>query len=150
MVILSIIFNRCLKTYLAFRQLLLVIKTTPFAAFLTIATRCLAPVGRPFCLQSLKKDAVTILKNYLRELKRRWRCRIVARIKSDYRQTMGDLVHDNFTVGWTNWAHSRKAMTENQSHGSPANVLDLYATVDIPEIETFGGGEFPHSRVSPR
>ena len=83
------------------------------------------------------------LKNHLRELNGEGDSLIVARIKSDYRQTMGDLVHDHFTVGWTNWAHAHQAGTKNQSHGSPANLLDLYATVDIPEIETFGAGEFP-------
>lgn len=83
------------------------------------------------------------LRAHLRELNGDGDSADVARIKCDYRQTMGDLVHDHFTVGWTNWAHSRGAFTKNQSHGSPANLLDLYATVDIPEIETFGAGEFP-------
>ena len=30
----------------------------------------------------------------------------------------------------------------NQAHGSPANLLDLYGTVDIPEIEGFGLSDF--------
>ncbi|PZX18643.1 alpha-L-rhamnosidase-like protein [Breznakibacter xylanolyticus] len=83
------------------------------------------------------------LRLHLRELNGDGDSALMARIKCDYRQTMSDLVHDHFTVGWTQWAHAKGAGTKNQSHGSPANLLDLYATVDVPEIETFGGGEFP-------
>jgi len=66
-----------------------------------------------------------------------------ARVKSDYRETIGDLLRDNFTEQWTAWAHKHSAKTKNQAHGSPANLLDLYATVDIPEMETFGSSDFP-------
>ena len=45
---------------------------------------------------------------------------------------------DNFTRTWTAWAHSHGAITRNQAHGSPANLIDCYAAVDIPEIEGFG------------
>src|SRR5690606_10175561 len=44
---------------------------------------------------------------------------------------------------WTAWAHHRDAITKNQAHGSPGNLIDLYATVDIPEVETFGSSFFP-------
>ncbi len=67
----------------------------------------------------------------------------VARVKADYRETVGDLLRENFTERWTAWAHGRNAKTKNQAHGSPANLLDLYATVDIPEMETFGSSDFP-------
>src|SRR5690606_20522942 len=33
--------------------------------------------------------------------------------------------------------------TKNQAHGSPGNLIDLYAAVDIPEVETFGSSFFP-------
>jgi hypothetical protein len=66
-----------------------------------------------------------------------------ARIKTDYRETMSELLIQNFSTGWTRWANSKGARSRNQSHGSPANLLDVYATVDIPEIETFGGAHFP-------
>ncbi|GAO29460.1 glycosyl hydrolase [Geofilum rubicundum] len=68
---------------------------------------------------------------------------VTARIKSDYRETMSELLIQNFSTGWTQWANSKGAKSRNQSHGSPANLLDVYATVDIPEIETFGGTHFP-------
>ena len=59
-------------------------------------------------------------------------------ILSDYRETLGDLLLENFTEQWTAWAHSHGAITRNQAHGSPANLIDCYAAVDIPEIEGFG------------
>ncbi|MCR4583660.1 MAG: glycosyl hydrolase family 2 [Prevotella sp.] len=63
-------------------------------------------------------------------------------ILSDYRETLGDLLLENFTQQWTAWAHSHGAITRNQAHGSPANLIDCYAAVDIPEIEGFGLSDF--------
>lgn len=57
------------------------------------------------------------------------------RILSDYRETIADLVLNNFTMSWKSWAHAKKALIRNQAHGSPSNILDLYGVVDIPEIE---------------
>lgn len=65
-----------------------------------------------------------------------------AKILSDYRETLGDLVLENFTEQWTAWAHAHGAITRNQAHGSPANLIDCYAAVDIPEIEGFGLSDF--------
>ena len=64
------------------------------------------------------------------------------KIVSDYRETLGDLLLENFTSQWTAWAHSHGAITRNQAHGSPANLIDCYAAVDIPEIEGFGLSDF--------
>lgn len=58
-----------------------------------------------------------------------------ARVLTDYRQTISDLLLDRFTEPWRAWAHGRGAITRNQAHGSPANILDLYAASDIPETE---------------
>lgn len=60
------------------------------------------------------------------------------KVLSDYRETLGDLIFENFTQTWTEWAHSHGAITRNQAHGSPANLIDCYSAVDIPEIEGFG------------
>ncbi len=60
------------------------------------------------------------------------------RIVRDYRQTLARVLRENFTDVWTRWAHSHGAQIRNQSHGSPANIIDLYAIVDIPECESFG------------
>ncbi|HOO57269.1 MAG TPA: glycosyl hydrolase [bacterium] len=67
---------------------------------------------------------------------------IVSRVWCDYRETLSDIILDNFTKPWTDWAHSRGSLTRNQAHGSPANLLDLYAAVDIPETESFGPSGF--------
>ena len=59
-------------------------------------------------------------------------------VVADYRRTLGEMLLSNFTRQWTAWAHSHGAITRNQAHGSPANLLDCYGAVDIPEIEGFG------------
>ena len=63
-------------------------------------------------------------------------------VLSDYRETLSDLLLENFTKQWTAWAHSHQAKVRNQAHGSPANLLDLYAAVDVPETEGFGLTDF--------
>ncbi|QKJ30188.1 glycoside hydrolase family 2 protein [Mucilaginibacter mali] len=57
------------------------------------------------------------------------------RVICDYRETISDLLLDNFTKPWHQWAKSKGAIIRNQSHGSPANILDLYGAIDIPETE---------------
>ena len=65
-----------------------------------------------------------------------------AKVVSDYRETLGDLIFENFTQTWTEWAHNHGVITRNQAHGSPANLIDCYSAVDIPEIEGFGLTDF--------
>lgn len=57
------------------------------------------------------------------------------RVLTDYRETISDLLLDYFTTEWKKWSHDKGALMRNQSHGSPANILDLYAASDIPETE---------------
>ncbi|HLZ85785.1 MAG TPA: glycosyl hydrolase, partial [Puia sp.] len=57
------------------------------------------------------------------------------RVLCDYRETISDLLLEQFTKPWHDWAHERRALIRNQAHGSPANILDLYAASDIPETE---------------
>lgn len=64
------------------------------------------------------------------------------KVLSDYRETLSDLLLENFTQQWTAWAHRHGSKTRNQAHGSPANLIDVYSAVDIPEIEGFGLSEF--------
>lgn len=61
---------------------------------------------------------------------------------SDYRETLGEMLLENFTEQWVDWAHQRGVQIRNQAHGSPANLIDLYAAVDVPEIEGFGLSDF--------
>ncbi len=62
----------------------------------------------------------------------------IARVKSDYRQTIADMLRENFVEQLTRWSHARGAQMREQAHGSPGNLLDLYAAADIPETEIFG------------
>ena len=82
------------------------------------------------------------LRLYIRELSSNTASDTVALVKSDYRETMSDLMREHFAVPLTQWSHSKQALSLNQAHGSPGNLLDLYAAVDIPEAETFGSSHF--------
>ena len=82
------------------------------------------------------------LQDYFPELLADGATDVSVRVICDYRETIGDMLRENFTQAWTTWAHSRNTTTKNQAHGSPANLLDLYAAVDIPECESFGITDF--------
>ena len=82
------------------------------------------------------------LEDYLPALMGQGNPDTVCRVIADYRQTLAELLRKNFTRGWTDWAHRMGSITRNQAHGSPGNLLDLYGTVDIPEIESFGSSHF--------
>ena len=66
----------------------------------------------------------------------------LARIKSDYRNTLAKL-HLDYLRTWVEWSHAHGFIVRNQSHGAPGNLLDLYANADIPETEIFGSTPFP-------
>ena len=57
------------------------------------------------------------------------------RVLADYRETISDLLLATFTTEWSAWAKRHGRQVRNQAHGSPANILDLYAASDIPETE---------------
>jgi hypothetical protein len=77
------------------------------------------------------------LSDYLPELMGRGDHEAIRRVKSDYRETVSDLVLHNFILPLKKWSNDRGWLLRNQSHGSPANLLDLYGAVDIPETEIF-------------
>lgn len=58
-----------------------------------------------------------------------------SRVMADHRETISDLLLEEFTVPWAKWAKTHQAIIRNQAHGSPANIIDLYAASDIPETE---------------
>ncbi|HEY2826282.1 MAG TPA: glycosyl hydrolase, partial [Pirellulales bacterium] len=60
------------------------------------------------------------------------------RLLCDWRETISDLLLDNFTNTWRQWAAAYGKIVRYQAHGSPGNVLDLYAAADIPETEGYG------------
>ncbi len=82
------------------------------------------------------------LRNYLNVFTSKDSTDAVARIKSDYRETISDLMVENFSTVFTNWTNKRNTKSVNQAHGSPGNLLDLYGAFDIPECETFGSSAF--------
>lgn len=75
------------------------------------------------------------LKMYLPQLLKTKHDGTSVRVLFDYRQTIADLLLEKFTVPWHNWAKAKGKIVRNQSHGSPANILDCYGVVDIPETE---------------
>lgn len=97
----------------------------------------------PSFLPEFKRRRGYDLTRFIREFTSSGNSDTIARVKSDYRETMAELLLDNFTKPWTQWAHDYHRITKNQAHGSPGNLIDLYATVDIPECETFGSTYFP-------
>ena len=62
---------------------------------------------------------------------------LASRVKCDYRETVSDMMVENFGSLWTPWAHELGFIVRNEAHGSPGNLLDLYAAADIPETEFF-------------
>ena len=60
-----------------------------------------------------------------------------ARLRCDFRETLSDLMIEETLPQWVRWCHGQGIQTRNQAHGSPGNLLDLYALADIPETEMF-------------
>jgi hypothetical protein len=60
-----------------------------------------------------------------------------ARVKSDYRQTISDIMTLESMPVWVQWAHAHGYQARYQAHGDPGNLLDLYAIADTPETEMF-------------
>lgn len=96
----------------------------------------------PNLLDEFEKLQGYRLEDYFPELLADGATEASVRVISDYREALGEILKQNFTLPWTNWTHHLGAITRNQGHGSPANLLDIYASVDIPECETFGISNF--------
>lgn len=60
-----------------------------------------------------------------------------ARVLTDYRETVSDVMIEDSLPQWVKWSHRRGFLTRNEAHGSPGNLLDLYALADVPETEMF-------------
>ncbi|MEO5980554.1 MAG: glycosyl hydrolase [Chryseolinea sp.] len=93
-------------------------------------------------LSEFKKRRSYDLQSKIHEFKDTTDSEAGARIRMDYHQTLAELLHDNFTTQWTTWARHHSFITRNQAHGSPGNLIDLYALADIPETESFGTSAF--------
>lgn len=64
------------------------------------------------------------------------------RVVADYRETISNLYMHEFVRPWGEWCRSHGVPVRHQAHGAPANLLDVYAAADIPEIEAFGQTPF--------
>ena len=60
-----------------------------------------------------------------------------ARVLCDYRQTVSEIMAGESLPRWVKWSHDHGFITREEAHGSPGNLLDLYAVADIPETEFF-------------
>lgn len=89
----------------------------------------------PLLFDEFKKRRGYDLRNFLPELFTKTPTDKSNRVLCDYRMTIDELILNDFTREWAKWAHTKNKIVRNQSHGSPANTLDLYAAVDIPETE---------------
>ena len=96
----------------------------------------------PAFLEEFQERRGYDLKPYLPLLIERIDSEKATRVRSDYRETISDLLLEEFNRPWTKWAHEHGFKTRLQAHGSPGNLLDLYASADIPECETFGSMPF--------
>lgn len=96
----------------------------------------------PHFLEAFQQKRGYDLLPFLPLLHQKVNSEIANRVRSDYRETLSDLLKEDFDRPWTAWATSKGYVTKLQAHGSPGNLLDLYATADIPECETFGSMPF--------
>lgn len=86
-------------------------------------------------LEQFKRIKGYDLKDHLPALFGKDNADMNSRVIYDYRSVIDELILDNFTKQWKKWGVSKGKLLRNQSHGSPANTLDLYGVVDIPETE---------------
>lgn len=96
----------------------------------------------PDFFEQFEKRRGYVLENYLPMFLSKIRNDSTARITSDYRETLSELLLENFTESWTKWSHQNGSQTRYQAHGSPGNLIDLYAAADVPECEGFGLSDF--------
>jgi alpha-L-rhamnosidase len=75
------------------------------------------------------------LRNHLPALFGEGDSRQQSRVLFDYRSVIDSMILRQFTGTWKQWGDAQGKILRNQSHGSPANTLDLYSVVDIPETE---------------
>ena len=89
----------------------------------------------PLLLEEFQKRRGYDLRHYLPALLGLDSTEVNSRVLTDYRETISDLILENYTQRWHSWALKNGKTIRNQAHGAPANILDLYASADIPETE---------------
>jgi hypothetical protein len=97
----------------------------------------------PLLFDEFEKRRGYDVRPYIKELSEREATPINIRIQGDYRETISDLLLEEFTIPWNSWIEGKNSISRLQAHGSPGNLLDLYAAAGIPEGEIFGSSTFP-------
>lgn len=90
----------------------------------------------PGLLEAFRQNRGYDLRERLAEFNGKGDRETVARVRADYRETLGEL-HQSYLQAWRDWAKKHGGFTRNQAHGSPGNLLDHYAVAGIPETEIF-------------
>jgi hypothetical protein len=132
--------RRAIRSYLArFDRALPSRSVAPFRAFFNDSYEVDDAVGQadwtPRLLDEFSKRRGYDLRQHVPALLTDRAAERATRVLADYRETISDLLLDTFTAEWADWARRRGAIVRSQAHGSPANLLDLYAASDIPETE---------------
>jgi hypothetical protein len=71
------------------------------------------------------------------------------RVRTDYWQTVSDLMDHNFYEPFDDWAHRNHLLARVQAHGAPADLLKIYGQADIPETEQlYAGGKDDFLRMA--
>ncbi len=89
-------------------------------------------------IEQFKKRRGYDLRFYLHALVGDAPAELVTRVRSDFRQTIDELLLEESVLPWVEWSHRHGFLVRYEAHGSPGNLLDLYSAADIPESETFG------------
>ncbi|MFY7951927.1 MAG: glycosyl hydrolase, partial [Armatimonadaceae bacterium] len=61
------------------------------------------------------------------------------RVRRAYREHVDETIRTIFLGALVRWAAAHGIRVRNQAHGSPGNLIDIYAASDIPECELFQG-----------
>jgi len=96
----------------------------------------------PVFLEEFQKRRHYDLLNHIQTLAKPDNSANYKRLLCDYRETLADMLLENFANNWTQWSHNNSFITKYQAHGSPGNLIDLYAAADIPECEVFGSPKY--------
>ena len=78
------------------------------------------------------------LQLYMPELFRYSTDELASRVICDYRETLSDLLIDNFTRTFHDWTHKLGGKDIGEVLSEPSNILDANAIFDIPQLDLGG------------
>ncbi|CAN0503699.1 unnamed protein product, partial [Scytosiphon promiscuus] len=96
----------------------------------------------PEFFEQFQKQKQYDIRKYLNYLSGEGDKEMVMRISADYREVLSNLLLTEFTENLGKWSNKNGMQFKNQAHGSPGNLIDLYAASDIPETEIFRYSSF--------